>query len=127
MQGTVSGLKRGLGYGLGAVLGGVLYSSLGPRMCFAVSAALPCLALLLLTVLPRTCVREGGRRDDGGGDELDGWELEISKGDASVSTGNPFFGHRDVRRVPSAPKSAGLIGRVQKTKDKRFQPRQDDQ
>lgn len=50
MQGTVSGLKRGFGYGLGAILGGVLYSSLGPRMCFRVCAALPSLSLLFLVI-----------------------------------------------------------------------------
>lgn len=50
MQATVSGLKRGLECGLGAILGGVLYSSLGPRLCFTVCAALPSLSLLFLAI-----------------------------------------------------------------------------
>ncbi|CAN0074740.1 unnamed protein product [Ectocarpus sp. 6 AP-2014] len=51
IQGVVSGIHWGLGFGLGAVLGGLLYAGLGASRCFAVSAALPSLSLLLL-VLP---------------------------------------------------------------------------
>ncbi|CAM9306786.1 unnamed protein product, partial [Hapterophycus canaliculatus] len=74
MQATVSGLKQGLGYGVGAVLGGIVYSSLGPRMCFRISAALPCLSLALLVILP--CIRLGrGRRSDETGEKgLECWE-----------------------------------------------------
>lgn len=65
IQGVVSGLHWGLGFGLGAMLGGVLYAGLGARRCFAVSAALPSLSLLLLA-LPsarRRCSGHGvGRR-----------------------------------------------------------------
>lgn len=51
IQGVVSGIHWGLGFGLGAMLGGLLYAGLGASRCFAVSAALPSLSLLLL-VLP---------------------------------------------------------------------------
>lgn len=61
MFATVSALERGLGYGLGAVLGGVLYSSLGPRLCFKVCAALPSLSLLFLAVGSWEKL-DGGRR-----------------------------------------------------------------
>ncbi|CAM9242061.1 unnamed protein product, partial [Hapterophycus canaliculatus] len=99
MQATVSGLKRGLGYGLGAVLGGVLYSGLGPRMCFGASAALPCLSLFFLMVLPRGCIREGHRSDAKDEEGLDGWEHKSSHGDASVSADIACFRHEAVERV----------------------------
>ncbi|CAN0009048.1 unnamed protein product [Ectocarpus fasciculatus] len=51
IQGVVSGIHWGMGFGLGAMLGGLLYAGLGASRCFAVSAALPSLSLLLL-VLP---------------------------------------------------------------------------
>ncbi|CAM9838261.1 unnamed protein product [Scytosiphon promiscuus] len=50
IQGAVSGLHWGLGSGLGGMLGGILYAALGARRCFAVSAALPSTALLLLAL-----------------------------------------------------------------------------
>lgn len=54
MRGLVAGLHWGLGFGLGAILSGLLYSHLGPRLCFRVSAALPSLSLFLLA-LPTVC------------------------------------------------------------------------
>lgn len=77
MQATVSGLKRGLGYGLGAILGGVLYSSLGPRLCFRVCAALPSLSLLFLVLGSWKSVGGGRWGEDNEGateDGLEGWE-----------------------------------------------------
>lgn len=85
MQAAVSGLKRGLGYGLGAVLGGVLYSSLGPRMCFGVSTALPCLSLLLLTMLPRIGFRCDCRSEETDEQGLDGWDHKRTHVSTSVS------------------------------------------
>eukprot|EP00903_Cladosiphon_okamuranus_P011518 g10845.t1 len=78
MQATVSALKRGLGYGLGALLGGILYSNLGPRLCFRVSAALPSLSLLFLAIGSRTKRKLGGGRwwdynEEGTEDGLEGW------------------------------------------------------
>ena len=40
----------GLEFGLGAILGGILYTGLGARLCFGVSAILPSLSLLLLAL-----------------------------------------------------------------------------
>lgn len=50
VQGVVSGLHWGLGVGIGSMLGGVLYAGLGARLCFAISAVLPLLSLLLLSL-----------------------------------------------------------------------------
>lgn len=61
IQGAVSGLHWGLGFGLGAMLGGVLYAGLGARRCFAVSAALPSLSLLLLALPTARRWCSGGR------------------------------------------------------------------
>lgn len=70
----VKGLKQGFGFGLGAILGGALYSSLGARTCFSVSAALPSLSLLLLVIPPRT--KSGGGEWEGLAVEtgLEHWE-----------------------------------------------------
>ncbi|CAM9521360.1 unnamed protein product, partial [Scytosiphon promiscuus] len=73
MQATVSGLKQGLGYGVGAVLGGIMYMTVGPRMCFGMSAALPCLSLVFLVLLP--CIRLDGdrRRGETGEEGVECW------------------------------------------------------
>ena len=55
MRGLVAGLHWGLGFGVGAILSGLLYSPLGPRLFFRVSAALPSLSLFPLA-LPTVCL-----------------------------------------------------------------------
>ena len=69
IQGVVSGLHWGLGAGLGAMMGGVLYASLGPRLCFRVSAALPSISLLLLALptVRRWCSRVRSVSREGNG------------------------------------------------------------
>lgn len=62
VQGSAWGLKQGFGLGLGSVLGGALYSSLGPRMCFRISAALPSVSLLLLVTPP--WIKGGGAQSE---------------------------------------------------------------
>ncbi|CAN0291240.1 unnamed protein product [Scytosiphon promiscuus] len=88
VQAIVSGLKRGLGCGLGSVLGGVMYSSLGPRVCFGVSAALPCLSILLLLVIPPIGVRQRYRGDESAQEGLDTWAYGSSLGERRDRTEN---------------------------------------
>lgn len=89
MRATVAGLKGGLGYGLGVLLGAVLYSSLGPRLCFAVFTAFPIMSLLLLVAMPVLNAGGGWRRHKAGKKGLEGRENTKSHWAASVS--GPIF------------------------------------
>lgn len=74
MQAAARGLTQGFGLSLGAILGGAIYSSLGARTCFAVSAALPSASFLLL-VIPPWIKSGGGKWEELAVEtELDHWE-----------------------------------------------------
>lgn len=78
MQGTVRGLKQGFGIGLGAILGGALYSSLGARLCFGISAALPSVSLLLLVIPPWIKIGGGQWELEAVDKGMEGWESKRS-------------------------------------------------